>query len=158
MNRGTRTFQKHQRLGTALHHEPVSRVGKRHMTRLLCDAYRKGVVPSSVENKILRAFKRSHDVTFAESFRTCSTISLYGNEVCKTVESSNDPSARPPVSVRAVVDIRNPSKKELIFQDRALLYGYRMSQLYDYKVAVYMITNVGLRRRMCGRISQQNAF
>ena len=53
--------------------EPLQRQGKRHATRIMSDAYGKGVVRGQVENTNLRAYSRDNDVTSAESIKTCQT-------------------------------------------------------------------------------------
>ena len=60
----------HQKLGQAMEHEPIQRVGKRHMGRVLSDAYSKGIVRSAVENRNLRAHRRAHDVVVSVLFMT----------------------------------------------------------------------------------------
>lgn len=61
------------KLGKDLRDKPVAYAGKRYMGRLLSHAYSNGIVRSAVENRNLRACNREHDVTFAESFKTCAT-------------------------------------------------------------------------------------
>ena len=52
----------HARLGEKLSGEHVNTIGKRHATRLMCDAYGKGIVRGQVENTNLRANAKSNDV------------------------------------------------------------------------------------------------
>ena len=80
-----------------------------------------------METRNLRAFSRAHDVTFTESFRTCSTTAFYGQEYLNLVETLNDGKAAAPKMVFAEVDGRNRQKRRLTFKDVALLYGHRPS-------------------------------
>ena len=51
----------------------------------MSDAYGKGIVRGQCENTNLRAYTKESDVTFAESFRTCQTVSFFGREYVDTV-------------------------------------------------------------------------
>ena len=62
-----------EKLGRQLHGESVNRIGKRVTTRILSDAYGKGIVRGQVECANLRAYAREDDVTSAESIKTCRT-------------------------------------------------------------------------------------
>ena len=69
----------HQELTERLRGDSVNYIGKRHATRLMSDAYGKGIVRGQAENTNLRAYaKEEGAVTFAESFRTCQTESFFG--------------------------------------------------------------------------------
>ena len=58
--------------------DPLQRQGKRHATRIMSDAYGKGIVRVQVENTNLRAYSKDKDVTSAESIKTCLTVSFFG--------------------------------------------------------------------------------
>ena len=112
--------------------------GKRYMTRILCHAYNNGIVRSAVENRSLRAYARDHDVTFAESFKTCATTIFSGIDYLQLIDN---------VSVNKVVlfqkDTRNPSRPKLTSKSVALLYGYRplknaeLKYLSPYEFTMY---------------------
>eukprot|EP00959_Pyramimonas_sp_CCMP1952_P059329 1239022-Pyramimonas_sp.AAC.1 len=57
-------------LGGELHGEHANRVGKRMTTRILSNAYGKGIVRGQVERAMLRAYARGDDATSAESIKT----------------------------------------------------------------------------------------
>ena len=65
----------HRQLALDLKQESLNRIGKRLVMRLISDAYNKGIVRAQVENTNLRAYATSTDVTSAESFKTCQTVS-----------------------------------------------------------------------------------
>ncbi len=108
------------------------------MTRVLCHAYNNGIVRSAVENRNLRAYARDHDVTFAESFKTCATTIFSGIDYLQLIDN---------VSVNKVVlfqkDTRNPSRPKLTSKSVALLYGYRpltnaeLKYLSPYEFTMY---------------------
>ena len=60
----------HRALTPALEGRSENQIRKRHMTRIMSDAYSKGVEKSAVENRNLRV----------EAFRTCPTVAFYGKE------------------------------------------------------------------------------
>ena len=63
----------HQSLGEHIRQEPLNKIGKRHATRIMNDAYGKGIVRSQVENTNLRAISTSHEITSVESIQACKT-------------------------------------------------------------------------------------
>ena len=67
----------HRQLASDLKQESLNRIGKRHAMRLVSDAYGKGIVRAQVENTNLRAYATSSDVTSAECFKTCQTVSFF---------------------------------------------------------------------------------
>ena len=94
------------------------------MTRILGHAYNNGIVRSAVESRNLRAHARLHDVTFAESFRTCMTVYFAGLQFVHMVENAT--------SDRVVVferDMRNPSRMHLTSKNVALLYAVSYTHL-----------------------------
>ena len=68
----------HRKLAATISAEPLNRVGKRHAMRIMSDAYGKGIVRAQVENNNLRAYAKEHDITSAESIKTCQTVSFLG--------------------------------------------------------------------------------
>ena len=64
-------FQKrHQQLQSKYHQEPLEKLGKRHVTRFLSDAYCKGIVRGQVECCNLRPYKNTASVV-ATGGRVC---------------------------------------------------------------------------------------
>ena len=103
----------HQDLSRRLAGERVSYIGKRHATRLMSDAYGKGIVRGQVENTNLRASGKDNDVTHAETFRTSQTEVFFGREYVSIVELLND--KRPPgrKTTYGQIDARNPRRRNL---------------------------------------------
>ena len=62
----------HSALAESIQHEPLQRQGKRHATRIMSDAYSKGIVRGQVENTHLRTYSKDNDVTSAESIHNMS--------------------------------------------------------------------------------------
>ena len=60
--------------------ESLHQIGKRHASRLMSDAYGKGIVRGQAENTNLRANGKPNDVCAADCFRTCGTTSFFGRE------------------------------------------------------------------------------
>jgi len=126
------------RMGQNIGHEPVSYQGKRYMTRILCHAYNSGIVRSAVENRNLRSYARAHDVTFAESFRTCRTVVFPGATYLQMVQKSSEHQI---VSFQR--DLRNTSRMRLTQRNHALLYGHRpmahreLKYLSPYEFTMY---------------------
>ena len=101
----------HQDLNAKLAKEPLNRVGKRHLGRILSDAYGKGIVRGQAGNTNLRAYQKDNAVTFAETFRTCQTEAFYGKEYVDLVQLLNDKRQPEKRAVFAEVDTRNKKKK-----------------------------------------------
>ncbi len=128
------------KLGQSLQHQPLAYVGKRYMGRILCHAYNNGIVRSAVENRNLRAYARDHDVTFAESFRTCAATSFAGVQYLQVVEKCH-------ADVNKILhferDLRDPSRPRLTAKNEALLYGHRpmgrpdLTYLSPYEFTMY---------------------
>ena len=68
----------HRDPGPQLNGRGLNYIGKRHASRLMSDAYGKGIVRGQAENVNLRAYQKSNDVTAAESFKTSQTQSFFG--------------------------------------------------------------------------------
>ena len=115
----------HTDLNQSLHGERVNYIGKRHATRLMCEAYGKGIVRGQVENTNLRANFKDNDVTHCKTFRTCQTESFFGREYLSLVERLTDKKKTERSAIFGEVDGRNPQKKKVTFRDVAVLYGHR---------------------------------
>ena len=68
----------------------VNRTGKRHATRLMSDAYGRGIVRGQVGNANLRAHQTYSPVTAAEAITTCLTARFAGVEYVNLVQRLND--------------------------------------------------------------------
>ena len=88
------------KLGQTCKNKPLAYQGKRFMGRILCHAYNNGIVRSAVENRNLRAYARVHDVTFAESFRTCKTTPFSGIEYMQAAERTTAKKVWPSIERR----------------------------------------------------------
>ena len=117
--------------------ESISYIGKRHATRLMNDAYGKGIVRGQAENTNLRAYGRSNDVTAAETFRTTQTVSFFGREYFDVVQRMNDRVASEKSAVFGEVDFRNPRKKKVCVRDVAVLYGQRPTHAAVWYLSPY---------------------
>ena len=103
----------------------IEYVGKRHATRLLCDAYGKGIVRGQAENANLRAYAKENDVTHSETFRTCQTETFYGREYLSMIELLNDNRKPEYRATFPEVDARNPRRRKVTIRDVATLHGQR---------------------------------
>ena len=79
-------------------------------------------VRSAVETRNLRTYSRDHDVTFAESSRTCSTTFFAGVQYLQLVEGCT-------ADVNKIMhferDLRDPDRPRLTSKNAALFYGHR---------------------------------
>ena len=119
----------HDNLSEKLRGESLTYIGKRHVTRLMCDAYGKGIVRGQAENTNLRANGKSNDVTAAECFRTCATSSFFGREYFDIVERLTHGNTEATSVVFGEIDARNPRRRKVTFRDVAVLYGQRRNEL-----------------------------
>ncbi len=118
------------KLGQTLRNQPLAYAGKRYMGRVLCHAYNNGIVRSAVENRNLRANARDHDVTFAESFRTCSTVAFMGIQFLQVIEKGTENEKK---IVHFERDLRDAARPRLTAKNTALLYGHRPMHRADLK-------------------------
>ena len=115
----------HQDLNDKLHLENVNYIGRRHASRLMSDAYGKGIVRGQVECANLRAYSQEQDVAFAESFRTAGVELFYGRDYLEAVEQMSDGRVHCPARSSLNVDARNKHYKKVTVRDMALFYGQR---------------------------------
>ena len=93
-------FQKgHVLLNARLQDQPLEQVGKRHMGRLMSDAYGRGIVRGQVEGCNLRANHKLGQTVAAERISTTGFVALPGHAYMATVkslhgESTEEPRAR----------------------------------------------------------------
>ena len=83
-------FKGHSTLAEHIRKEPLQRDGQRHATRIMCDAYGKGIVRGQVDNTHARACSRTHDVTVAGSMKTSLTEHVFGHNYVDMVQRLND--------------------------------------------------------------------
>ena len=119
----------HDGLAKEVRGKSVQCIGKRHATRLMSDAYGRGIVCGQAENTNLRANGKPNDVCAAECFRTCGTTSFFGREYFDMVERLTKSNADVKSVVFGEIDSRNPRKKKVTFRDVAVLYGERPPEL-----------------------------
>ena len=105
--------------------EPLQCQGKRHATRLMNDAYGKGIVRGQVENTNLRAYSKDNDVTPAESIKTCEPASFFGSNYVDVIQRLNDRVLAGRNTILAEVDMRSHNYRKVTFRDVAKLYGER---------------------------------
>jgi len=115
----------HITLSEKLGGEKVNYIGKRHVTRLMCDAYGKGVVRGQVENTNLRAYWKDNAVTAAESIRTCQTQAMFGREYVDVVETVCEKKMMKRRPIFGEIDARCKRKRVVTIRDVAMLYGQR---------------------------------
>ena len=114
-----------QDLSSRIGGERINYVGKRHASRLMSDAYGKGIVRGQVENTNLRVNGKDNAVTHAETFRTCQTETFFGREYMNMVELLNDRQSPGGKAAFGEVDFRNPRRRKITVRDVATLYGQR---------------------------------
>jgi hypothetical protein len=119
----------HDGLAESLHGKGLSYIGKRHATRLMSDAYGRGIVRGQAENTYLRAYGKFNDVTAAECFKTCGTAAFFGREYFDMVDRLTNANADVKPVVFGEIDGRNARKKKVAFRNVAVLYGERPSEL-----------------------------
>ena len=115
----------HRQLADNTRNEPLNQIGKRHATRLMSDAYGKGIVRAQVDNTNLRAYATSGDITSAESINACLTVSFFVQNYVDVVENLNDQKVSVTSTVFADVDTRSRRHRRITFRDVAAFYGQR---------------------------------
>ena len=104
----------------------MQRQGKRHAARIMNDAYGKGIVRGQVENTNLRGYSEDHDVTSAESIKTCLTVSFFGASYFDVIQRLNDRVVAERNTIFAEVDMRSKQIRKVTFRDVAKVYGSRL--------------------------------
>ena len=112
-------------------------IGKRHVTRLMSDAYGKGVVRSNPESINLRVYAKEHDVTSAECFHTAQTIVFPGRDVTAWREAIHANSDYVKMLQCVAVDRRNPFKRTLVAKNLVYLYGHRSQDTRIWLLSLY---------------------
>ena len=119
----------HEDLADKLHGENLSYVAKRHASRVMCDAYGRGIIRGQVENTNLRANGRTNDVTAAECFCTCATATFFGREYVDEVERQTKTLKDAKRVIFGEIDARNPRRRKVTFRNVSELYGQRPVEL-----------------------------
>ena len=110
-------------------------VAKRHASRLMSDAYGKGIVRGQAENVNLRVNARDDAVTHAETLKTSETAAFHGGEYIRVIERLNDHTDAKGGAIFAQMDGRNPKRKTVKFRNVAELsntapYTERCAQVW----------------------------
>ena len=113
----------------------VNYIGKRHATRLMNDAYGRGIVRGQVENMNLRAYHQPSRVTAAEAIMTCRTSRFAGVEYVNMVQRMTDQVLPDNATVIAEVDTRHRKFRKITLRDSAILYGQRPRVCIDGSTA-----------------------
>jgi len=130
----------HATLSQKITGERLNYIGKRHVTRLMCDAYGKGVVRGQVESTNLRAFWKENTVTNAECIKTCQSEAFYGREYVDIVEAVCDKKLQTRKAIFGEIDYRNKRKRKVTFRDVAMLYGHRPKTPEVWALSPYEFT------------------
>ena len=99
----------------------MNHIGKRHATRLMSDAYGRGIVRGQVENTNLRAYHKNSVVTAAEAITTVVTTRIAGVEHVHLVQRLNDHVLPDTTTVMAEVDTRHRTFRKVTLHDTAVL-------------------------------------
>ena len=136
-----REFQKgHQNLQKQCEKGSIEKLGKRHVTRFLSDAYCKGIVRGQVECCNLRAYNKPSSIVAAERISTAAFISFPGrcylqavNVACDETEESAGP--------RYVWTKKNTAGQQQMRElDPAQVYGHRPQRPDIWRLSPYEFT------------------
>ena len=137
-------FQKgHQQLQSNYHQEPLEKLGKRHVTRFLSDAYCKGIVRGQVECCNLRAYNNPASVVAAERISTAAFCSFPGRAFLHAVNAACDETEEWGTGKRHCWTKKGPAgQRQLREMDPAQAYGHRPQQedvwcLSPYEFSMY---------------------
>ena len=92
----------------------MQRQGKRHAARIMNDAYGKGIVRGQEENTNLRGYSEDHDVTSAESIKTCLTVSFFGASYFDVIQRLSDRVVAERNNILAEVDMHSKNTERLL--------------------------------------------
>ena len=114
--------QLHEKFGT----EAPQKLGRRHVSRFLSDAYCKGVVRGQVECCNLRASYREDYAVAAECMRTSRTVSFMGAQYLGLVEQLVEGRVKQARAKVCRLNRRQPrGRRKLDSADTAVLYALR---------------------------------
>ena len=135
-------FQKgHVVLSARLQNQPLEQVGKRHMGRLMSDAYGRGIVRGQVEGCNLRANHKLGQTVAAERISTTGFVALPGHAYIAAVkslygESSEEPRARKYMRTKPT----GAGAQHLREVDIVRAYGHRPSDADCWWLSPYEFT------------------
>ena len=137
-------FQKgHQELHNKYGQEPVEKLGKRHVSRFLSDAYCKGIVRGQVECCNLRAYNNPGTVVAAERISTAAFVSFPGRAFLQAVNTAYDELEEWRSRKKQVWTRKGPGgQRQLREVDPAEAYGHRPQReslwcLSPYEFSMY---------------------
>eukprot|EP00438_Fugacium_kawagutii_P001459 Skav211876 [mRNA] locus=scaffold1431:374175:389938:+ [translate_table: standard] len=137
-------FQKgHQQLHSKYGQEPLEKLGKRHVTRFLSDAYCKGIVRGQVECCNLRAYNNPTAVVAAERISTVPFFSFPGRAFLQAVNAAYDEMEEWRAGKKQVWTKKGPGgQRQLRELDPAQAYGHRPQRediwcLSPYEFSMY---------------------
>ena len=137
-------FQKgHQQLQSNYQQEPLEKLGKRHVTRFLSDAYCKGIVRGQVECCNLRAYNNPASVVAAERISTAAFCSFPGRAVLQAGNAACNETEEWRAEKRHRWTKKGPAgQRQLRELDPAQAYGHRPQQedvwcLSPYEFSMY---------------------
>ena len=139
-----REFQKgHQQLQQTYQGDNIDKLGKRHVTRFLSDAYCKGIVRGQVECCNLRAYNKPSSVVAAERMSTAAFWSFPGRAYLQAVNTAFDEGDELATRPTYVWTPKGPAgQRQMREMDPAQVYGHRpqedgMWYLSPYEFGVY---------------------
>ena len=103
----------------------INYMGKRHATRLMNEAYGRGIVRGQVENLNLRAYHDTKRVTAAEAIMTCRTTKFLGVDSVNMIQRLVGNEVPDSNMVLAEVDMRCRKFRNVTLRNVAALYGQR---------------------------------
>eukprot|EP00438_Fugacium_kawagutii_P008899 Skav215707 [mRNA] locus=scaffold2573:242958:252224:+ [translate_table: standard] len=137
-------FQKgHQQLHSKYGQEPLEKLGKRHVTRFLSDAYCKGIVRGQVECCNLRAYNNPANVVAAERISTMPFYSFPGRAFLQAVNTAYDEMEEWRATKKHVWTRKGPGgQRQLRELDPVHVYGHRPQRkdiwcLSPYEFSMY---------------------
>ena len=135
-------FRKgHQNLHAAHAQEAPGKLGRRHVSRFLSDAYCKGIVRGQVECCNLRATYQETYAVAAESLRTSATVAFPGAQYLAFVKQVQDRTNAVPRQ-RALTLVRRHARRGPVLEakDVALLYALRPTDETVWFLSPYELT------------------
>ena len=139
-----REFQKgHQQLQQTYQGDNMDKLGKRHVTRFLSDAYCKGIVRGQVECCNLRAYNKPSSVVAAERMSTAAFWSFPGRAYLQAVDTAFDDGDERATRPAYVWTRKGSSgQRQMREMDPAQVYGHRpqeegMWYLSPYEFGAY---------------------
>ena len=149
----------HHKLRETLHGQKVSYIGKRHVGRILSDAFGKDIVRSQQERTNLNVYASDWDVTSAETIKTAQTVHFPGTDLLERFQ--NDGKRKPGTGWNRIeVDHRDPQHKATVDSDAAYLYLLRPPASQVWYLSAYeffMYWTLELIRYPCTPVMAEDA-